>query len=103
MLPVGSPNVNWSQVRGQTNCGSKYHKSSSQLAAFLEVLTGALQGAPVGDSVVLLRDFNVYVSSDGDTWRGMIGMNGLADLNPSGALDLKLSKEFCSVKKCANY
>ena len=39
---------------------------SSEYAAFLEVLPGALQGAPV-DSVVLLWDFNPHVGNDRDT------------------------------------
>ena len=34
--------------------------SSSEYAAFLEVLAGALKGAPVGDSVVLLGDLKAY-------------------------------------------
>ena len=50
--------------------------SSSEYATFLEVLAGALHGAPVEDSVVLLGDFSVPVSNDGDTW-SVIGRNGL--------------------------
>ena len=38
--------------------------SSLEYAALLEVLLEALLGAPVGDSVVLLGDFNVHIGND---------------------------------------
>ena len=52
----------------------------------------APQSAPTGNSVVLLGDFNTNVGSKSVTWRGVIGRNGLPNLNPSGVLLL----DFCA-------
>uniref|UniRef100_A0AAV2LMA5 Endonuclease/exonuclease/phosphatase domain-containing protein n=1 Tax=Knipowitschia caucasica TaxID=637954 RepID=A0AAV2LMA5_KNICA len=58
----------------------------------LESLGSVLDSAPPGDSVILLGDFNAHVGNASDTWRGVIGKNGPADLNPSGVQFL----DFCA-------
>ncbi len=63
--------------------------STSEL---LDFLSGVLEGASSGDSIVLLGEFNSPVGDNGETWRWVIGRNSLPDQSLSGALLL----DFCA-------
>ena len=78
--------------RSLTVVSAYWLNGRAEYPTFLEALGGVLESAPTGDSVVLLGEFNAYVSSNSVTWRGVIGRNGLPDLNLSGVLLL----DFCA-------
>ena len=64
----------------------------SEYGVFVDDLQVLLNSVPVGDSLVLLGDFNAHVGNDSGTWKGVVGKNGLSDLNASGVELL----HFCS-------
>ena len=69
-----------------SDCCLCLQNDSSEYPALLESLAGVLESAPNGDSFILLGDFNAHMGNDSVTWRGVIGRNGLSDLNPNGVL-----------------
>ena len=66
--------------------------SSSNYPASLKSLSGVLEMAPPGDSLVPEGHFDAHVGNDGVTKFGVIGRNSLPELNLSGVLLL----DFCA-------
>ncbi|KAK3530440.1 hypothetical protein QTP86_024352 [Hemibagrus guttatus] len=77
----------WARDRCLTVVSAYGPNGSVEYPTFLETLRGVLEGAPTGDSIVLLGDFN-----NSDTWSCVIGRNGPPDLNSSGVL----LQDFCA-------
>ena len=73
--------------RGLTVVCAYRPNSSSEYPPFLESLETVLESAPTGDSVIVLVYFNTHVGNDSNTWRDVIGRNGLPEPEP----------EWCSV------
>lgn len=63
--------------------------TSSAYSAFLD-LDGMLEDTPNGDFIVLLGDFNAKFGNDSDTWKDVMGRNGLPNLNLSRVLLLDI-------------
>ncbi|KAK3534027.1 hypothetical protein QTP86_000639 [Hemibagrus guttatus] len=82
----------WAGDRCLTVVSAYGPNGSVDYPTFLETLRGVLEGAPTGDSIVLLGEFNAHVDNDSDTWRGVIGRNSPPGLNSSGVLLL----DFCA-------
>ena len=61
---------------------------------FYEQLHETLAGISNGDKIVLLGDFNARVGRDSAVWEGVIGRNGVGNMNANGLRLLTLCTEF---------
>lgn len=57
----------------------------------MESLRQMLECATLGDSVILLGDFNARMGNDIMTWKGVTGRNGLPDQRNNTAFVYNLS------------
>ena len=61
--------------------------------AFYESLDAVLTETPKSDKIILLGDFNARVGRDNRLWGGVIGKNGLGNVNANGVRLLSLCAE----------
>jgi len=60
---------------------------------FYSVLDHAVSQIPIADKVVLLGDFNARVGTDSETWKGVIGKDGIGNVNANGLMLLSKCAE----------
>lgn len=54
--------------------------------AFYTSLDNILSAIPKEDKIILLGDFNARVGRDYKSWNGIIGQEGVGNINPNGVL-----------------
>ena len=72
LLPVYAPNA------------------TSEYQAFVDKVNDALLRVSSTESTVLIVEFNAYVGTETDTWKGMIGKHGVTGLNENARYLLQL-------------
>ena len=58
--------------------------ATNEYQAFVDEINHALLQVSPNESTVLMEDFNAYLGTNTDTWKGMIGKHGITGMNENG-------------------
>ena len=79
--------------------------ATSEYQTFVDEVNHALLGISPTEFIVFMGDFNAYVGTHTDSWKGEIGKHGVAELNNNGRYLMQLccSNGLCIMNTCSQH